>query len=68
MLEAIPPEIRAAVGSEKGAEAALFALLLGEGELRGAQLAVVSDSSSRVAAWAGFQSIGGFFDHVRLEN
>ena len=45
MLEAIPPEIRAAVGSEKGAEAALFALLLGEGELRGAQLALIAERS-----------------------
>jgi len=45
MLDAIPAEIRAAVGSEKGAEAALFALLLGEGELRKAQLALIAERS-----------------------
>jgi len=45
MLDAIPAEIRAAVGNEKGAEAALFALLLGEGELRKAQLALVGERS-----------------------
>src|SRR5207247_6930392 len=45
MREAIRPEIRAAGGSEKGAEAALFALLLGEGELRGAQLALIAERS-----------------------
>src|SRR6266571_1513263 len=45
MLDAIPAEIRAAVGSEKGAEAALFALLLGEGELRKAQLALIGERS-----------------------
>jgi Zn-dependent protease with chaperone function len=43
MLDAIPTEIRAAVGSEKGAEAALFALLLGESELRKAQLALIGE-------------------------
>jgi Zn-dependent protease with chaperone function len=42
-LDAIPAGIRAAVGSEKDAEAALFALLLGEGELRKAQLALVAE-------------------------
>ncbi|TMH41575.1 MAG: peptidase [Betaproteobacteria bacterium] len=45
MLDAIPAEIRSAVGSEKGAEAALFALLLGEGELRKAQLALIGGRS-----------------------
>src|ERR1700704_5121233 len=45
MLDAIPAEIRAAVGNEKGAEAALFALLLGEGELGKAQLALVGEGS-----------------------
>ena len=45
ILDAIPAEIRAAVGSEKGAEAALFALLLGEGELRKAQLALIGERS-----------------------
>src|SRR5882672_1374805 len=44
-LAAIPSEIRAAVGSEKGAEAALFGLLLGEGELRKAQLALIGERS-----------------------
>ncbi len=41
MLDAIPAEIRTAVGREEGAKAALFALLLGEGELRKAQLALI---------------------------
>ncbi len=45
MLEAIPAEIRTAVGREEGAQAALFALLLGEGELREAQLALIGDGS-----------------------
>ncbi|TMH76483.1 MAG: hypothetical protein E6H51_06620 [Betaproteobacteria bacterium] len=45
MLEAIPAEIRAAVGHEEGAQAALFALLLGEGELRKAQLALIGERS-----------------------
>src|SRR2546422_2318104 len=45
MLDAIPAEIRVAVGSEEGAQAALFALLLGEGELRKAQLAVIGERS-----------------------
>src|SRR5881396_3755666 len=45
MLEAIPAEIRAAVGHEEGAQAALFALLLGEGELRKAQLALIGTGS-----------------------
>jgi Zn-dependent protease with chaperone function len=45
MLDAIPAEIRTAVGSEEGAQAALFALLLGEGELRKAQLALIGDGS-----------------------
>src|SRR6266581_5700841 len=43
MLEAIPAEIRAAVGREGGAQGALFALLLGEGELRKAQLALIGE-------------------------
>src|SRR5882672_7570025 len=41
MLDSIPAEIRTAVGGEEGAQAALFALLLGEGELREAQLALI---------------------------
>jgi len=45
MLEAIPAEIRAAVGSEGGAQAALFALLLGEGELRKTQLVLVAEGA-----------------------
>src|SRR5881396_359161 len=45
MLDAIPAEIRAAVGRDEGAEAALFALLLGEGELRRAQLALIGTGS-----------------------
>ncbi len=45
MLEAIPAEIRAAVGHEEGAQAALFALLLGEGDLRKAQLALIGERS-----------------------
>ena len=44
-LAAIPEQIRVAVGSEKGAQAALFALLLGEGELRKAQLALIAERS-----------------------
>ncbi len=45
MLDAIPAEIRTAVGREEGAQAALFALLLGEGELRRAQLALIGEGS-----------------------
>jgi len=43
MLDAIPVEIRTAVGRVEGAQAALFALLLGEGELRKAQLALIGE-------------------------
>ena len=43
-LEAIP-EIRAAVGREVGAQAALFALLLGKDELREAQLEAIRNGS-----------------------
>jgi len=43
MLETIPAEVRTAVGSEEGAQAALFALLLGEGELRKTQLALIEE-------------------------
>jgi len=43
MLEAIPAEVRTAVGSEEGAQAALFALLLGEGQLRKTQLALIEE-------------------------
>ncbi len=43
MLDSIPAEIRAAVGREGGAQGALFALLLGEGELRKAQLALIGE-------------------------
>src|SRR5881396_216781 len=51
MLDAIPAEIRAAVGRDEGAEAALFALLLGGGELRRAQLALIgAGSRAEVAA------------------
>ncbi len=57
MLEAIPAEIRAAVGSEEGAQAALLALLLGEGELRKTQLVLVAggageDIAARSARFA----------------
>ncbi len=45
MLDAIPAEIRTAVGSVEGAQAALFALLLGEGELRKAQLTLIGERS-----------------------
>ncbi|HMG61042.1 MAG TPA: M48 family metalloprotease, partial [Burkholderiales bacterium] len=45
MLDAIPVEIRAAVGRVEGAQAALFALLLGEGELRKTQLALIGERS-----------------------
>src|SRR5712671_3213367 len=45
MLEAIPVEIRTAVGHEEGAHAALFALLLGEGDLRKTQLALIGEGS-----------------------
>jgi Zn-dependent protease with chaperone function len=50
MLEAIPAEIRAAVGREEGAQAALFALLLGEGELRKIQLALIAEGASESIA------------------
>ena len=50
-LDAIPAETRAAVGRVEGAQAALFALLLGEGELRKAQLALIgAGSGAEVAA------------------
>ncbi len=45
MLDAIPTEVRAAVEREEGAKAALFALLLGEGELRKAQLALIGEAA-----------------------
>ena len=45
MLEALPGEIRAAVEREDGAKAALFALVLGEGELRKAQLALIGEAT-----------------------
>jgi len=45
ILDAIPAEIRTAVGREEGAQAALFALLLGEGEVRKTQLAFIGDGS-----------------------
>jgi len=41
LLEEIPPEVRAASGSEAGAKAVVAALLLGAGEVRTAQLALV---------------------------
>src|SRR5882762_6419589 len=50
MLDAIPAEIRTAVGREEGAQAALFALLLGEGGLRRAQLALIGESSGAEVA------------------
>jgi len=50
MLEAIPAEIRTAVGREEGAQGALFALLLGEGELRKAQLALIEEGSGAEVA------------------
>jgi Zn-dependent protease with chaperone function len=51
LLDAIPPEIRTATGSEAGSQAALFALLLGEGETRLRQLSLVrEDSGADVAA------------------
>jgi len=53
MLDAIPAEIRTAVGSEEGARAALFALLLGEGELRKAQFAMIVESSGAEVAAQG---------------
>src|SRR5439155_26703646 len=46
MLDAIPMEIRTAVGRVEGAQAALFALLLGEGELRKAQLTLIEERSA----------------------
>ena len=45
MLEAIPAEVRAAVEREEGAKAALFALLLGEGELRKVQLDLIGEAA-----------------------
>ena len=53
MLEAIPVEIRAAVEREEGAKAALFALLLGEGELRKAQLALIGEATGADVAAQG---------------
>ncbi len=52
-LDAIPAEIRAAVGRDEGAQAALFALLLGEGELREAQLAMIGEGSGAEVAAQG---------------
>jgi len=45
MLESIPGEIRAAVDRDEGAKAALFALLLGEGELRKTQLVLIGEAT-----------------------
>ena len=53
MLDAIPVEVRAAVQSEEGAKAALFALLLGEGELRKAQLALIGEATGADVAAQG---------------
>jgi len=50
LLDAIPVEVRTAVGSEDGAQAALFALLLGEGELRKAQLVLIGEGSGAEVA------------------
>jgi Zn-dependent protease with chaperone function len=48
------PEVRTAVRTEPGAEAAVFALLLGEGDLRDAQLAVIGErTGAEIAAQTG---------------
>ena len=53
VLDLIPGEIRAAAGSEAGAEAALFALLVREGNVREQRLALVKrDAGDAVAAQA----------------
>ncbi len=58
LLDAIPADIRTAAGSETGARAALFALLLGEGEVRLVQISRVredcgADVASRCERFAG---------------
>jgi hypothetical protein len=50
MLETIPAEVRTAVGREEGAQAALFALVLGDGELRKTQLALIEEGSGAEVA------------------
>jgi hypothetical protein len=57
LLDEIPQEVRAAAGSEAGAKAIVAALLLGAGEVRAAQLALVreeggDDLAARCARFA----------------
>lgn len=53
MIDAIPVEVRTAVQREDGAKAALFALLLGEGELRKTQLALIGEATGAEVAAQG---------------
>jgi Zn-dependent protease with chaperone function len=50
MLDTLPADIHAAVGREEGAQAALFALLLGGGELRKTQLALIAGAAGEEIA------------------
>ena len=50
LLAALPKELRYGAGSEAGARAALFALLLNEGEARATQLGIIEKSIDKAAA------------------
>jgi Zn-dependent protease with chaperone function len=50
VLDDIPSEVRSATGDAPGAKAAVLALLLGDGELRARQLALIRDDSGAPAA------------------
>ena len=50
MLDTLPADIHAAVGREEGAQAALLALVLGGGELRKTQLALIAGAAGEEIA------------------
>jgi len=50
LLEGIPPEVHTALGTASGARASLFALLLGEGEVRGRQMEAITGEAGRPMA------------------
>ncbi len=51
-IESLPTEVRRAVNTAAGAQAALFALVLGEGEIRKTQLALVGQSENAMMSAA----------------
>ncbi len=59
LLDAIPAEIRTAMQNEDGARAALFSLLLGQGEIRGHQLSIIGKEYGEelAARSAGFTDV-----------